>query len=52
MANEYGLEEVSFPDSVKTIGQGCFANCKALKEVRLPAKLKTISQDMFYSNCK
>ena len=46
---EYGvLEDVSFPSTIKHIGQNCFRSCGALKEVSpFPAGLETVEWEAF-----
>lgn len=39
------------PNSVKTLGNETFFNCKSLQTIQLPSKLKTIGVDAF-KNCK
>lgn len=47
-AFEYsGLESVTVPDSVKYIGENCFAGCGQLKRAVLPDKLKEIRENTF-----
>ena len=49
---EYGvLEDVSFPSTIKHIGQNCFRSCGALKTISpLPAGLETVEWEAF-ANC-
>lgn len=49
MAFEYdsALEDVSLPETLKTIGYVSFQDCKALTSINLPSSLKTIDQDSF-----
>jgi hypothetical protein len=46
---EYGvLEDVSFPSTIKHIGQNCFRSCGALKTISpLPAGLETVEWEAF-----
>ena len=44
------LIKIIVPDTIKSIGQNAFEDCKNLKEVELPKYLQTISEGMFY-NC-
>lgn len=45
------LKEVRFANSVKTIGDGCFADCRMLELVSLPNNLEQIPPSMF-ANCE
>ncbi|MBR6259788.1 MAG: leucine-rich repeat protein [Oscillospiraceae bacterium] len=44
------LETVSFPSTLKSIGNGCFWSCGALKTVSFPAALESIDY-MSFDNC-
>ena len=39
---------VVFPDSVGTVGEGCFSRCESLQKIILPKNLKALSQELFY----
>ncbi len=39
--------ELILPDSVQTIGSGCFEGCQQLETVRWPANMKTIGYQIF-----
>jgi hypothetical protein len=42
-----GLQKVTLPDSIETIGGYTFVGCSYLKEIKLPASLKAIPEKMF-----
>ena len=44
------IVSVQFPDSITTIGDNAFRDCKSLQTVMLPAKLKEVSSGMFMGN--
>ena len=46
-----GLETVTLPDGVTTVGAGAFSGCAALKDVKLGAKLNKLGAKAF-SNCE
>ena len=39
---------VVFPDSVGTVGEGCFSRCESLQKIILPKNLKALSASLFY----
>ena len=43
-----GLTEYTIPDSVTTIGEGVFWNCKSLSSVAIPDSVTTIGEYAFY----
>ena len=43
-----GLEQITIPDTVKTIKSHAFVNCDSLREVNLPESLTTIGDGVFY----
>ena len=45
-----GLTSISIPDSVVSLGNGAFQNCRSLKSVTIPASLTDFGSYMF-SNC-
>lgn len=45
------LEKVTLPQSLKSIGLGCFTGCSSLKEINLPNGLESIGYEAF-SYCK
>ena len=42
------LVEISLPNSVKTIGDSCFSNCKSLSKITLSSSLTEIGNFAFY----
>ena len=42
------LEDVSFPSTLKSIGEEAFERCPALKEVTFPASLESIDTEAFF----
>ncbi len=46
-----GLKSIVLPESLVTIGERAFSNCKSLEQINLPESLTTLSQDAF-SGCK
>ena len=44
------FKEIKIPDSVETIGNGAFYDCRDLERITLPSALKTLSTVTFY-NC-
>ena len=47
--DKYGaLEDVSFPSTLKSIGEEAFERCPALKEVTFPASLESIDTEAFF----
>ena len=49
--NFAALEEISLPESLKTIGAGCFRNCKKLTGIRIPDAVEHIGYSAFV-NCE
>ena len=47
MEDETSLKRIEFPDTLKTIGNAAFYNCKALQELELPDSLTTIGKVAF-----
>ncbi len=45
---DMGLEQVTLPEGLESVGDRCFYGCKALKDVDLPASLVSIGQYAFY----
>lgn len=45
------LEKIVLPDSVKSLGDYCFYNCRALREISVSGALSEIGSDAFM-NCK
>ncbi|CAJ1950676.1 unnamed protein product [Cylindrotheca closterium] len=45
------LVEVDFPNTVRIIGEFCFANCIKLETVRIPDSLEVIRKGAFHSCC-
>ena len=43
------LEEIEFPNSLKTIGERAFYNCSSISYIKLPKGLKTIENGAFNS---
>lgn len=43
----YGLESITFADTIKVIPNGTANNCKSLKEIHFPAALETIGSASF-----
>lgn len=41
-----GLEKIVFPDTVKTLGDGCLASCSKLTEIILPAHITALPSGM------
>lgn len=48
------FKNITIPDSVDTIGEGAFSNCKNLESIELPNKITKITKNTFYgfSNLK
>ncbi len=46
-AAEFLPTSVNIPDTVTSIGAGCFKSCTALKFVRLPSSVTTLPQECF-----
>ncbi len=49
--NFTGLEEVSIPATIESIGEGAFYNCLSLKAVNIPSSVKTVAKSAFM-NCE
>ena len=47
--NQINLTEVHLPETLETIGSGCFALCSSLTDINLPESLKSINEDAFNS---
>lgn len=47
----YGLESVTLPKSLITIGKDAFCKCCAMKDIELPENLESIGERAFF-NCK
>ena len=45
-----GIETVTIPEGVTTIGEQAFYDCKSLKTVKLPESLKAIEDWAFYGS--
>lgn len=43
------LETIEFPESLESIGEGCFADCHSLKSVKIPPLLTEIAPRVFDS---
>ncbi len=43
-----GIEEIILPDSIKEIGEDCFASMVNLKSITLPSNLEKIEEDIFF----
>lgn len=43
-----GLENITLPEGVETIGEAAFEYCSELKEMKLPKTLKSIGKDAFH----
>lgn len=41
------LQEITLPESLETIGEGCFSLCKCLKSIRIPEKVKYLPLNCF-----
>ena len=46
--NAPGSERIAFPDSVTTIGEGAFCNCRSITEVYFPRRMSRVEMDAFY----
>ena len=44
------IKKIVIPKSVKSIGDGAFANCKSLQSIEIPDSVKSIGDEAFY-NC-
>ncbi|MGN0487184.1 MAG: leucine-rich repeat protein [Acutalibacteraceae bacterium] len=44
------VETLRLPDSIETMGDGCFQSCNKLKQVSLPEKINSVPHSAF-SNC-
>ena len=44
-----GFSKITIPNTVKTIGQFCFSNCKNLRSINIPNSVTTISGSAFES---
>lgn len=44
------IQKISFPQTLRTIGDFAFRNCESLKEVTLPDSLTSIGEDAFYES--
>ncbi|MBQ8612422.1 MAG: leucine-rich repeat protein, partial [Oscillospiraceae bacterium] len=43
-----GLKEISIPDTVESIGDSAFNDCRGLKELTIPASVKSIGASAFW----
>ncbi|MBR2042166.1 MAG: leucine-rich repeat protein [Oscillospiraceae bacterium] len=44
----FEFESVEIPESVRSIGNWAFANCRGMKEISLPKELSHLGADIFY----
>lgn len=46
-SNDYFLESVVLPTTIKRIGKACFSNCTNIKSINIPKAIQSIGQDAF-----
>lgn len=44
----FNIEEISFPETLTSIGEAAFENCYSLKSINLPDSLVTVGEAAFY----
>ena len=46
------MTEIHIPDSVTSIGDGAFCECKSLREIRIPDSVTSIDGYYVFYNCE